>query len=91
MVHGVQDWNDTVSDWNEFGSNLYISAQIPASDVKSKMIFILGDGEKIGGYDNKKLSSGQKYKIYSRGLTDVKSKVYRSHSFNLIKQTTDTC
>ena len=82
MVHGVQDWNDTVSDWTDFGSNLYISAQINSSDVKSKMTFILGDGEKIGGYDNKELSSGQKYKIYSRGLTEVQSMVYMLHSFN---------
>ena len=96
MVHGVQDWTDTVSDWNDFGSNLYISAQIPGSDVKSKMTFILGDGEKIGGYDNKELSSGQKYKIYCRGLTEVPSKVYMLRSFDLMlaaikKQTTDTC
>ena len=75
LVHRVQDWTDTVSDWNDFGSNFYISAQIPASDVKTKMIFLLGSGESKGGYNNKGLSSGQKYKIYSRALTQVTSKV----------------
>ena len=75
-MHRVQDWNDTVTDWNDFGSNFYISAQIPASDVKTKMMFILGDGENKGGYKNKELSSRQKYKIYSRALTEVTSKLY---------------
>ena len=74
-MHRVQDWNDTVSDWKDFGSTFYISAQIPASDVKTKMMFSLGDGENKGGYNNKELSSGQKYKIYSRALTEVTSKV----------------
>ncbi|XP_044164304.1 uncharacterized protein LOC114948378 [Acropora millepora] len=74
LVHRVQDWTDTVTDWNDFGSNFYISAQIPASDVKTKMMFLLGDGENKGGYKNKELSSGQKYKIYSRALTEVTSK-----------------
>ncbi|XP_015757056.1 PREDICTED: uncharacterized protein LOC107336496 isoform X2 [Acropora digitifera] len=74
LVHRVQDWSDTVSDWKDFGSNFYISAQIPASDVKTKMMFSLGDGENKGGYNNKELSSGQKYKIYSRALTEVTSK-----------------
>ncbi|XP_074612262.1 tyrosine-protein phosphatase Lar-like [Acropora palmata] len=27
LVHRVQDWADTVTDWNDFGSNFYISAQ----------------------------------------------------------------
>ena len=75
LVHRVQVWNDTVTDWNDFGSNFYISAQIPASDGKTKMMFLLGDGENKGGYNNKELSSGQKYKIYSRALTEVTSKV----------------
>ena len=75
LVHRVQDWTDTVTDWNDFGSNFYISAQISASDVKTKMIFLLGDGENKGGYNNKELSSGQKYKIYSRALTEFTSKV----------------
>ena len=75
LVHRVQDWTDTVSDWNAFASNFYISAQIPASDVKTKMMFLLGDGENKGGYNNKELSIGQKYKIYSRALTQVMSKV----------------
>ena len=75
-MHGVQDFSDTVSDWKNFGSNFYISAQIPASEVKTKMIFVLGDGKDKGGYNNKELSSGQKYNIYSRALTAVTSKVY---------------
>ncbi|XP_015759656.1 PREDICTED: receptor-type tyrosine-protein phosphatase F-like, partial [Acropora digitifera] len=74
LVHRVQDWTDTVTDWNDFGSNFYISAQIFASDVKTKMIFLLGDGENKGGYNNKELSSVQKYKIYSRALTEFTSK-----------------
>ncbi|XP_015752901.1 PREDICTED: Down syndrome cell adhesion molecule homolog isoform X1 [Acropora digitifera] len=74
LVHRVQDWTDTVTDWNDLGSNFYISAQIPASDVKTKMMFLLGDGENKGGYKNKELASGQKYKIYSRALTEVTSK-----------------
>ncbi|XP_015769281.1 PREDICTED: receptor-type tyrosine-protein phosphatase F-like [Acropora digitifera] len=74
LVHRVRDWTDTVTDWNDFGSNFYISVQIPASDVKTKMMFSLGDGENKGGYKNKELSSGQKYKIYSRALTEVTSK-----------------
>ena len=75
-MHGVQDFSDTVSDWKNFGPDVYISAQIPASEVKTKMIFVLGDGKDKGGYDNKKLSSGQKYKIYARAVTEVTSKVY---------------
>ncbi|XP_074611775.1 uncharacterized protein LOC141866211 isoform X2 [Acropora palmata] len=74
LVQGVQDFTDTVSDWKNFGPNFYISAQIPASEVKIKMIFVLGDGENKGGYKNKELSSGQKYNIYSRALTEVTSK-----------------
>ncbi|KAK2554959.1 Receptor-type tyrosine-protein phosphatase delta [Acropora cervicornis] len=74
LVQGVQDFTDTVSDWKNFGPNFYISAQIPASEVKTKMIFVLGDGENKGGYKNKELSSGQKYNIYSRALTEVTSK-----------------
>ena len=81
LVHRIQDWTDTVSDWNDFGSNFYICAQIPASDVKIEMIFLLGDGGNKGGYNNTKLSSGQKYKIYSRALTEVTSKVDILHSF----------
>ena len=76
LVHGVQDFSDTVSDWKNFGPDVYISAQIPASEVKTKMIFVLGDGKDKGGYNNKELSSGQKYNIYSRALTAVTSKVY---------------
>lgn len=74
-MHQVQDWNDTVNDWNDFGPNFYISAQISASDVNTKVMFLLGDGENKGGYNNKELSSGQKLKIYSRALTEVTSKV----------------
>ena len=76
LVHRIQDWTDTVSDWNDFGSNFYICAQIPAKDVKTKSIFLLGDEKNKGGYNNKELSSDQKYKIYSRALTQVTSKVY---------------
>ena len=76
LVHRVQDFTDTVSDWKNFGSNVYISAQISASEVKTKMTFVLGDGKDEGGYNNKELSSGQKYNVYSRALTEVASKVY---------------
>ena len=75
LVHRLQDWTDIVTAWNNFGSNFYVSAQINASEVKTKMMFLLGDGENKGGYKNKELSSGQKYKIYSRALTEVTSKV----------------
>ena len=75
LVHGVQDFSDKVSDWKNFGSDFYISAQIPANEVKTNMIFVLGDGKDKGGYNNKELSSGRKYKIYSRALTEVTSKV----------------
>ncbi|XP_074611760.1 receptor-type tyrosine-protein phosphatase S-like isoform X5 [Acropora palmata] len=74
LVHRVQDFSDTVSDWTNFGPDIYISAQIPASEVKTKLIFVLGDGKDKGGYNNKELSSGQKYNIYSRALTTVTSK-----------------
>jgi len=74
LVHRIQDWTDTVSDWNDFGSNFYICAQIPARDVKTKTIFLLGDEKNKGGCNNKELSSDQKYKIYSRALTQVTSK-----------------
>ena len=80
-MHQVRDWTDTVSDWNDFGSNFYISAQIRASVVKTKMIFLLGDGENKGPYKNKELSRGQKYKIYSRALTKKSSKVVQDRSF----------
>ena len=80
-MHQVQDWSDNVSDWKNFGSNFYISAQIRASVVKTKMIFLLGDGENKGPYRNKELSRGQKYKIYSRALTKKSSKVDMDRSF----------
>ena len=76
LVHRVKDWTDTISDWSNLGPDFYISAQIPASAVNPSMTFVLGDGEDIGGFTNKKLSRGQKYKIYSRAITD-KSKVYK--------------
>ncbi|XP_067027504.1 receptor-type tyrosine-protein phosphatase S-like isoform X3 [Acropora muricata] len=85
LVHEVQDWNDNVSDWKNFGPDVYISAQIRAADVKTKMTFVLGDGKDKGGYDNKKLSSGQKYKIYARAVTEVTSKK-RSTDKGLIGQ-----
>ena len=75
-MQGVQDFSDRVSDWKNFGPNFYISAQIPAREVKTEMTFVLGDGKNKGGYNNKELSSGQKYNIYSRALTAVTSKVY---------------
>ena len=81
MVHQVQDWTDAVSDWDDFGPDVYISAQIPAADVKTEMIFALGDGEDKGGYINKELSRGKKYKIYSRALTKKSSKVNMGRSF----------
>ena len=80
-MHQVQDWTDTVSDWIDFGPDVYISAQIPAADVKTEMTFALGDGEDKGGYINKELSRGQKYKIYSRALTKKSSKVDMDRSF----------
>ncbi|XP_067026815.1 uncharacterized protein [Acropora muricata] len=86
LVHRVQDWTDIVTAWNDFGSNFYISAQIPASEVKTKMMFLLGDGENKGGYKNKELSSSQKYKIYSRALTEVTSKKRSTEETFLIGQ-----
>ena len=80
-MHEVKDWTDQVSDWKNFGPGVYISAQIPAADVKTEMIFALGDGEDKGGYINKELSRGQKYKIYSRALTEKSSKVDMDCSF----------
>ncbi|XP_068725982.1 uncharacterized protein [Montipora capricornis] len=73
LVHRVEDWSDKISEWNNFGPDFYVSAQIPASAVNPSMTFVLGDGEDIGGFTNKKLSRGQKYNVYSRATT-AKSK-----------------
>ncbi|XP_068677355.1 uncharacterized protein [Montipora foliosa] len=73
LVHRVEDWTDKISEWNNFGPDFYVSAQIPASAVNPSMTFVLGDGEDIGGFTNKKLSRGQKYNVYSRATT-AKSK-----------------
>ncbi|XP_068725972.1 receptor-type tyrosine-protein phosphatase T-like isoform X6 [Montipora capricornis] len=73
LVHRVEDWTDNISEWNNFGSDFYVSAQIPASAVNPSMTFVLGDGEDKGGFTNKKLSRGQKYNVYSRATT-AKSK-----------------
>ncbi|XP_068725970.1 receptor-type tyrosine-protein phosphatase S-like isoform X4 [Montipora capricornis] len=73
LVHRVEDWTDKISEWNDFGPDFYVSAQIPASAVNPSMTFVLGDGGDIGGFTNKKLSRGQKYNVYSRATT-AKSK-----------------
>ncbi|XP_068677380.1 receptor-type tyrosine-protein phosphatase T-like isoform X2 [Montipora foliosa] len=73
LVHRVEDWTDKISEWNNFGPDFYVSAQIPASAVNPSMTFVLGDDEDIGGFTNKKLSRGQKYNVYSRATT-AKSK-----------------
>ena len=64
----VNDWCNEVSDWKALGSDIYIAAQIPANSVNPYMVFEVGDGKTYDGYENKQLSNGQKYKIYSRGL-----------------------
>ena len=76
-MHKVNDWNDEVSDWEKLESDVYIAAQIPANSVNPSMVFVVGDGKTYGGYENKQLSDGQKYKIYSRGLARRVTKVDR--------------
>ena len=68
LVHKVNDWSDEVSDWEKLESDVYIAAQIRADSVNPSMVFVVGDGKTYDGYENKQLSVGQKYKIYSRGL-----------------------
>ena len=68
LVHKVNDWCDEVSDWETLESDVYIAAQIRADSVNPSMVFVVGDGKTKDGYENKQLSDGQKYKIYSRGL-----------------------
>ena len=68
LVHKVNDWSDEVSDWEKLESDVYIAAQIRADSVNPSMVFVVGDGKRYDGYENKQLSVGQKYKIYSRGL-----------------------
>ena len=75
LVHKVNDWTDEVSDWET--SDVYIAAQIRADSVDVSMVFVVGDGKTYNGYENKQLSDGQKYKIYSRGLGDRATKVGR--------------
>ena len=77
LVHKVNDWGDTVSDWKTLGSDVYIAAQILADSVNPSMVFVVGDGKPYNGYKNKQLSDGQKYKIYSRGLGLRATKVVR--------------
>ena len=77
LVHKVNDWGDKVSDWKTLGSDVYVAAQIPADSVNPSMVFVVGDGKTKGGYENKQLSDGQKYKIYSRGLARRVTKVVR--------------
>ena len=68
LVHKVNDWSDEVSDWEKLESDVYTAAQIRADSVNPSMVFVVGDGKTYDGYENKQLSVGQKYKIYSRGL-----------------------
>ena len=65
----MKDWSDTISDWKNFGPDFYITAQIPADSVNPSKAFVVGDGKTYSGYINKKLSSGQKYMIYARGMS----------------------
>ena len=75
LVHLVKKWSDAISDWDELGQDVYyICAQVPAVSEVPSMVFVIGDGKNYSGFINKALSSGQRYKIYSRGLT-VNSKV----------------
>jgi len=75
LVHRVEKWTDSISDWNDVGPDFYITAQIPAATVNPSKVFVVGDGKRYYGYENKKLLSGQKYMIYSRGLTSRNNKV----------------
>ena len=77
LVHKVNDWKDEVSNWDKLESDVYIAAQIPANSVNPSMVFVVGDGKTYDGYENKELSGGQKYKIYSRGLALRATKVAR--------------
>ena len=76
-MHKVNYWSDEVSDWKKLESDVYIAAQIPASSVNPSMVFVVGDGKTYGDYENKQLSDGKKYKIYSRGLARRVAKVAR--------------
>ena len=76
-MHKVNYWSDEVSDWEKLESDVYIAAQIPASSVNPSMVFFVGDGKTYGDYENKQLSDGKKYKIYSRGLARRVAKVAR--------------
>ena len=78
LVHKVNDWSDEVSDWEKLESDVYIAAQIRADSVHLSMVFVVGDGKTYYGYENKQLSDGQKYKIYSRGLGRRVTKVTAS-------------
>ena len=78
LVHKVNDWSDEVSDWEKLESDVYIAAQIRADSVHLSMVFVVGDGKTYNGYENKQLSDGQKYKIYSRGLGRRVTKVTAS-------------
>ena len=75
LVHQVNDWTDEVSEWNTLESNVYIVAQISANSMNPSIVFVVGDGKTYDGYENKQLSTGQKYKIYSRGLARGVTKV----------------
>ena len=75
LVHQVNDWTDEVSEWNTLGTDVYIAAQIPANSTNPSITFVVGDGKTYDGYENKQLSNGQKYKIYSRGLARRVTKV----------------
>ena len=74
-MYKVNDWCNELSDWKTPGSDIYIAAQIPANSVNPSIIFEVGDGKTYDGYDNRQLSNGQKYKIYSRGLARRATKV----------------
>ena len=80
LVQKVNDWCNEVSDWKTLGSDIYIAAQIPAYSVNPSMVFEVGDGKTYDGYENKQLSNGQKYKIYSRGLARRVTKVNEFNS-----------
>ena len=73
----MNDWKDEVSDWEKLESDVYIAAQISANSVNPSMVFVVGDGKTYDDYENKQLSGGQKYKIYSRGLARRATKVDR--------------
>ncbi|XP_065160082.1 tyrosine-protein phosphatase Lar isoform X3 [Atheta coriaria] len=76
--------DDMIASKGQKGENPnapYIAAKFPQRNIP--YTFHLGDGEDVGGFSNRKLERGKKYKIFVRAVVDTPQKhLYTSSPFS---------